>query len=643
MIGAAIGTDTGLRFWLHYVQAQGGLTEDLGDSALVVLPPRLQTLMDLPDELVVTGDPDVAREDGATFLTTGHPVLSRAADDVLAQGDVGRVAIPTPATLPPTIPVLLERARDQFPVHHGKIDATGALTKTVRPVLRVGALVNYTVSAEDHYQERVECYLDALSRLELSEPTSTKLATLPKAAADGHLDLGTVTAALGHAHRIIDARAKNRRTSLSGQSVKAFAAELERAEAYYRDMLATIERRHANAPPERKELLAARTQAVREERARRLAEVREKYQPAHEIKPYRLQIIELAAWRLSVDVRRGDRRYPLTLDWLVSLSRFADIRCPHCQAVEPLVASKTRLGCTSCLATPSMQAVPDIPAAGTPAAARKSTQPAEPKAKRRPAAPPANVPAQLSRPVVTILSPEKIAIMGDKLSGKLWDTVASGDRRSSRLCSPNSPAAAAARLYGSAWAAIAIGVLPGETPTAHATRTIHAEPAALQATRGFVETTSGRRFPFLLLWRAVDGTPIIEEALPFDSAIDPAQLPTWGLGPGMPGMHTPPKPQTPLGAIGDQLWRRALPIHGLPIVLRCLAAWWRLPDQTTLTTSHTTLALAASLDRLISYRAGRSGGRYADAASTYCTDERAVRAASADLQAQLQLSRTTLW
>ena len=631
------GADAGLRFWLRYVETQGGLTEDRGDSALVVLPPRLQTLLDLPDELLVTGDPDVAREDGATFLAAGHPVLGQAADDVLAKGDVGQVAIPVPAALPPAISGLLARAREQFPVHHGRIDATGALTKTVRPVLRVGALVSYTVSTEDHYQERVECFLDAYSRLELPESMSTRLVTLPRAVADWRVDLGKVAAAIGQAHRIIDARAEKRRTSLSGQAVKAFEMELERAEAYYRDMLATIERRRANAPAERKELLAARAQAVREERARRLAEVREKFQPAHQIRPYRLQVFELAAWRLPVDVRRGDRRYPLTLDWLVSLSRFGDIRCPHCHAVEPLVAGKTRLGCTGCLATPSIQAVPD-----TPAPAREPARPAEPMPKHR-AVPPITVPELLPRPVVPRLSPDKIAKMGDKLSGKLWDAVATGDRRSSRTCSPDSPAAAAARLYGCAWAAVAIGISPAETPTAHASRTAPTDPQAPQSTRGLVETTPGRRFPFLLWWRPADGTPLIDEVLPFDGATDQAQLPHWVLGPGRAGMFTPPQPRIPLGPVGGQLWRRALPNHGLPIVLRCLAAWWRLPDQAALTASHSPTALAAGLERLICYRAARPGARYAEAASAYRIDEHSVRRAGTDLQLQLQLSRTRLW
>jgi hypothetical protein len=46
---------------------------------------------------------------------------------------------------------------------------------------------------------------------------------------------------------------------------------------------------------------------------------------------------------------------------------------------------------------------------------------------------------------------------------------------------------------------------------------------------------------------------------------------------------------------------------------------------------------------MICYRAARPGSRYADVAAAYRVAEAAVRAASADLQAQLSLSATKVW
>ncbi len=178
-------SDVGLDFWLRYVEASGGLTEFGGDTTLVMLPPALQTTLELPEVLQVTADPDVAREDGATLLSAGHPALGRSADEVLAMGDVAAMAVPVAATPPPPTEHLQAMARDQFTVDHGRIDATGAPTRSVRAILRVGARVDYTLSSDDHYQECAECWVDVQSQHQLPPHVSTKLAALPTVPKDG--------------------------------------------------------------------------------------------------------------------------------------------------------------------------------------------------------------------------------------------------------------------------------------------------------------------------------------------------------------------------------------------------------------------------------------------------------------------------
>jgi hypothetical protein len=345
----------GLDFWLRYVEMSGGLTEFSGDAALVMLPPALQTMLELPEELWVTVDPDVAREDGTTLLSAGHPVLGRSADEVLAMGDVAAMAVPVAATPPPPAKHLQAMARDHFTVDHGRIDATGVPTRSVRAIVRVGALVDYTLSSDDHYQECAECWVDVQSLRQLPPHASMKLAALPTEALDGSPSLPGLTAAIGFADRVIEQCAERRQSELGDDIGKARDAEVERVEAYYGDALATIEHRRAQAPADRRELLDAHAESVRNERARRISETREKYRASREVRPYRLHIYEVPAWRLPVDVRRGDRRYPLTLDWLIPLTRFADLACPHCGADEQLVATKTRLGCASCVPRPTIR------------------------------------------------------------------------------------------------------------------------------------------------------------------------------------------------------------------------------------------------------------------------------------------------
>ena len=91
----------------------------------MVLPPPLRDAYRLPEELRVTADPDIAREDGVTLLTAGHPVLAEAAERVLASGDTGHLVLARPTSAPPGPDMLLAAARDAFPVDHGRIDPPG--------------------------------------------------------------------------------------------------------------------------------------------------------------------------------------------------------------------------------------------------------------------------------------------------------------------------------------------------------------------------------------------------------------------------------------------------------------------------------------------------------------------------------------
>ena len=314
--------DPGLRFWLRYVERSGGLAEPIGDGTLVMLPEPLADDFDLSTELVVTSDPDVAREDGAVLLTTGHPVLIRAADATLTDGDVGVLALAEPATPAPAADQLQEWARDQFPVDHGRIDVAGLPRRITRPMLRVGALATYVISAA------------------LAARPDPHRAILPSA-----------VAAIDEAHRLLDAIAVRRRDTLSEQASDAHRQERANACAYYDDTLRSLDRRRAAAPPDRAKLLAARAVSTTEERIRRLAEIDEKYQARHDIRPFRLHVVGVPGWRVPLDVRRGPRRYPIERDWLPVLGAYAEERCPHCGETAPLSASKTRLGCLRCQST----------------------------------------------------------------------------------------------------------------------------------------------------------------------------------------------------------------------------------------------------------------------------------------------------
>ncbi|MDN5861007.1 MAG: hypothetical protein L0H84_20570 [Pseudonocardia sp.] len=347
--------DPGLRFWLRYVEHRGGLAERGSDGTLVMLPEQLAGDCDLPTELVVTSDPDVAREDDTVLLSTGHPLLVRAADAVLTDGDAGVLTLAEPTTPAPVADLLQAHARDQFPVDHGRIEVSGLPCRITRPVLRVGALVTYTVSAEESYQESVECWVDGRSRLPLTGAAVSRLQRAPLAARPKphRAILPSAITAIEKAHRILDTAAVRRRDALSERATDAHRQERTHARAYYDETLRSLEKRRAAATPDRAELLAARAVSTREERTRRLAEIDEKYQARHEVRPFRLHVVAVPGWRVPLDIRRGPRRYPVERDWLPALGGYAEERCPHCDDDAPLSAGKTRLGCVHCQSTAS--------------------------------------------------------------------------------------------------------------------------------------------------------------------------------------------------------------------------------------------------------------------------------------------------
>jgi hypothetical protein len=243
-------TDPALDFWLRHVAFEGGLHEPAGEVTYVVLPPALSDRYRLPEELRVTGDPDVARDDGVTLLALGHPVLSDAAERMLESGDTGTIALSRPTSTPPSPDVLLAALRESVGIDHGRIDASGAVTAVRHLVVRVGALVTFELSAEDHFQEQAERWVDGPSRRLLPPTVTDRLAraAVDPVGTDGALPPLTddgIWGAVAEAHRLIELAALARRSVLAGEVDGAHQAERERAVAYYADAVAGIERRLA--------------------------------------------------------------------------------------------------------------------------------------------------------------------------------------------------------------------------------------------------------------------------------------------------------------------------------------------------------------------------------------------------------------
>ena len=344
--------DPGLDFWLRYVGAEGGLHERVGDSTLVLLPETLQDRHDQSQEMVVTSVPEIAREDGALLLTAGHPLLMAAAEAVLGQGDVGCVRLPRPAARVPDAAFLESRLREQLAVDHGRIDLTGGPRPVVRNILRVSSLVTFALSTDDHFQEQIDCWVDAASRVPFPDDVGHELSRLLVVEHDErdrlHPDAPDLLPALAEADREIRRRAEVRRQRLTGNVSQAHDDEIKRCREYYLQVADSLRRRMAGAAPDKVAAYAVRLAGTDAERDRRIGEIEEKYTSTLSCLPFRLHVVGAPALRVEADIRRGNRRYPVEFDWLLHLRRFAPLRCPDCGSTEPLVAGKSALGCHGC-------------------------------------------------------------------------------------------------------------------------------------------------------------------------------------------------------------------------------------------------------------------------------------------------------
>jgi hypothetical protein len=620
--------DPALGFWLRHVAAAGGLWEPDGDTTYVVLPPHLRDAYRLPEELRVTADPDVAREDGATLLTAGHPVLAEAAERVLASGDTGHLVLARPVSAPPGRDVLLAAVRDAFPVDHGRIDLSGEPAVLLHPVVQVGALVTYELSAEDRFQEEVQRWVDVPSRRELPADLIGRLCRADVDEGAQRRRPEGLMSAVGAAHRLIDASATTRRQALAAEVSGACQAERGRAAAYYADAIAGIEARLATAQPDRRAALEQRLRATREEEARRLAEIAEKYEARHTIRPYRLHVMQVPALRVPADVLRGMRRYPMYFDWLLPAVAYAPARCPSCGGEAPLVAGKLKLGCETCL--------PPKPVAATPTPAEPARPVSGPPRGTRPAPAARPVPPQAKRRVVPPNVRKEQQKATATLAERLWCAVAADDRRTiRRILHPGSPAAALDRFLGPAGLCRVLGMPPDEEPERFVAETNG------DAVTGALLGAAGTECPYYIYCR--DGQAA--EVVPFPIGNDGAFWPFywWGQHPGARWATGPIVPAKGLDPVEGALVATGLAWNGLPVAGRALAAWGRIADHhVRLLSAHPAHTLAAAVNRLVAFRAG-GRATFAEAAGRFRVPEQDVRRADRAVRQPLALGPGQPW
>lgn len=671
-----------LSFWLRYAEREGALVDQGGDQVLLLLPRPLQQASDLPEEVSVTSDPDVAREDGAVLLIAGHPAIERAAGAVLAEGDTGHAYLPWPGSRPPARSTLEARAREAVAVDHGRIDATAEPIAAYVPLLRVGAMISYAASLALRFQEQEETWIDARTGLPASQRLVAALKgrpLLPRP--DGHRRAlpSQLSPAIAVAHEQLERRAIARQASLGVHARRALESELARADAYYEGALESIARRRSTTAADRVRLLDGQADATRSEHARRRREIEDEFRPRHELRPFRLHVVHVAAFVIPIDVRRGSRRFPFALTWLPAVDEFAAARCPGCGEPEGLVATRDRLGCESCTAKVSAShessSGPDLPGPPGPPGPRVdrtasggSDPPARPpttssgrdavaqdapgkegsgargapRASPRPrpsgrrAAPARSRTRRGSARPVNQSASERT---GNKLALDFWQRVVAGDRRARKRAAPGSPLRVLYRLYGDVAPLCALGVPGHQRPTEVSASTYPEYPGGLDLTLGTM-TVDRTPYQYSLTWWIEADKPVIGEVMPTPH---PLVLPPrrGETAEASARLHeSAPAPAAELDPVSATLWRAELGPSGLPFVARCLATWWRVQEDADLAQGPE--AIAAAIAGAVSRATGTRRSKAA-AAAIYQTDRASIERAANELRAGLRLDPARGW
>lgn len=673
-----------LRFWLRFATREGALVEEAGDHAVLVLPEALQEAAELPEEVAVTSDPDVAREDGAVLLIAGHPELERAASAVLETGDIGRAYLPWPASAPPRVEDLQRAARDRWTIEHGRIDCGGQPRPVFAPLLRVGAMVRYEASLNHQFHEQMESWVDARSGLPPPERALDALLgqhRLPEPDVRRATLYARLELALAAGHADLERRAAARAARLLEHGRRAHDAELARADDYYRGALESIERRRAAAAPDRARLLEDQAAATRGERDRRRREIEEQYRPRHELRPFRLHLVMVPAYAIAAEVRRGARRYPLELVWFAAGAGFAHLRCPGCDGDGDLVAGRERLGCHACLPRQpaaadgaARGAVADGPRSGAadsgqqPTTTPPSGRPGFPEGDRREAPrPTAAESGERAAAGTAAVSPARrapgrpppaarrrlaaerargpsgaagIEQRGNKLALELWQRVALGERLPRSKIVRDSPLSALHRLYGAEGPLRAIGVVPGGCPSEATASTFPGAPVGSgepQITAGEI-VAGGREYRYVLCWWLLGGKPVAAElATTIDDIL---RLRRRRSSADALAGKRPPAPIIALDPVAAALWSVEPQRVGLPLAARCLATWWRVA--TTVGEPADPAVAAGAIGQAVSRASGLRRSR-ADGAGAYGVAPGALDAAARALAPLLRLDPGRGW
>jgi hypothetical protein len=224
-----------------------------------------------------------------------------------------------------------------------------------------------------------------------------------------------------------------------------------------------------------------------------------------------------------------------------------------------------------------------------------------------------------------------------------WQSVASNERHLTKRLVPDSPASTAARLFGVRGLISSVGIPPNATLVSVSGRTRVPSSGQRFVCEGLLHAYDEPvPYPFALVWQLRGNHALVDEILPH-AAFNPNTFPyNVHLTPGNLQLRQLPGQPSLLDPVAANLTDQILPVEGLPLLTRCLTAWWRIRPQYPAGAQPDPNVTAAAILRLVSWRCSPRVPT-AECAQRFGVRAENIKAAEVDLKARLQLGPDTVW
>lgn len=297
--------------------------------------------------------PEVAQEEDAEFITFGSPILDSITDLILQEPKVTRRRVSVQSlSLPEN---LKDRVGDRLTVMGGRPPMVEKTRLEDHWFLQFVFQVHLVSDEREELQEKV--VVDLVRGCPMSKITDRlEVAFFQQEVEEPHPipSMISLQEAFALAREVCEKAALRHKDRFEKRLGRFREGELEKVRKFFRETEENLEERLKKLDAQekhrkRKETLREKLQANRQNRKRRIQDVKEKYACQVDITCDRLVAYILPRYRLTLLVQKGQQWHRLDLFYNPLLQRVERPVCPECRETTSLmVVKRGRFYCRSC-------------------------------------------------------------------------------------------------------------------------------------------------------------------------------------------------------------------------------------------------------------------------------------------------------